>query len=375
MLFILYCGYGEQANGAELLDIRTGSHKNYSRLVMQFDSKVSYNVIKDFKNSKLVIEVSPVALIKYLDPAHIDTDDLILNYIEYEHTPPQLTITVHLSIPEVRVVTFSLDYPDRIVIDFYPVNQNLQTGIHNFKEDKPPYISKGLNYDPIFLEHPKYKPSHDTTNTQFESGTTNSSPNSEEVKKEGNRSSINKREALSFISKLKPLFQLRSFLGSKMKEYDLATLFIIVATFILVDSILLTFFVINRKNRRRYLEVRNRKRRINSKSGADFQHQDFKNMLKTSLKSNERESQKASFNVPNVNHVTDPYSHSKIDSMIQSLSEALGPSIIINKPLPGFEEMAKELESLNLSSTIPKELWIGQDGIDFLKNMKKMQVH
>ncbi|MCH7755082.1 hypothetical protein IH970_08165, partial [candidate division KSB1 bacterium] len=45
------------AQSADLTDIRTGFHRTYSRVVIQFDSDVQFQVIKDVENGTVIIDV------------------------------------------------------------------------------------------------------------------------------------------------------------------------------------------------------------------------------------------------------------------------------------------------------------------------------
>jgi hypothetical protein len=372
-------------------------------LVLQFDSRVSYRVVEDLTNSKITLELRPVTKVKNIDPANIDTDDLILNHIEYQLSATQLMITVHLSTSNVRVVAFSLQRPNRIVLDFYQTDQKIESDLNSVTkiESVRSSVNKGLeeligarneqkkitttlkisNNTPYLLDYSNLKTSTDSTPTSSKSQLDGHKPISKSSDSENLGESTKEiddsgksaySDLLSTISK--KVKGLLSRLNYKSNGNKLSTLLMLLRAFLLVDSILITYYVINRKSKRKHLKG-GRESVFNLTSDEKPRNLDFMDLMKTSLDKRYSDTQKDSLKTLGVDVPPSPHINLKIESMINSLSKALVSSNARNKTLPEFEEIAQDIESLDFASAIPKELWIGRDGIEFLRNIKKMHLH
>jgi len=63
-LIVSMLSFTQTAQSADLTDIRTGFHTTYSRVVIQFDSDVKFQVIKDGENGAIIIDVLSVNAVR-----------------------------------------------------------------------------------------------------------------------------------------------------------------------------------------------------------------------------------------------------------------------------------------------------------------------
>ncbi|MFQ5750506.1 MAG: hypothetical protein ACE5HI_00795, partial [bacterium] len=109
---------------AELVDIRTGFHHSYSRIVVQFTTRVQYKLSKDMKKRALILELKPVHTFRAFNNIDIDPRDRYLNRVEYEHSSQTLKVIAYLHSMAVQIDSYDLNWPYRVVIDIRTVKDS-----------------------------------------------------------------------------------------------------------------------------------------------------------------------------------------------------------------------------------------------------------
>ncbi|RMD93832.1 MAG: hypothetical protein D6813_03370, partial [Calditrichaeota bacterium] len=76
--FLLSIIVFSQGFTADLIDIRTGAHKNFTRVVFQFNKPVHYNITSNLQNKKIFVKFSPVSSLRQFN-VNLDEESNILN--------------------------------------------------------------------------------------------------------------------------------------------------------------------------------------------------------------------------------------------------------------------------------------------------------
>ncbi|MFQ5675129.1 MAG: hypothetical protein ACE5G1_04470 [bacterium] len=113
------CFNQKSVYGIALTDIRTGFHKTYSRLVLQFDTDVKFQVIKDLENGTVIIDVLGVGPGQGTKPVRVHPEDTFLKRVNIRQSQQLLSVTAILKIPNLRVDHYYMRWPSRIVVDIY----------------------------------------------------------------------------------------------------------------------------------------------------------------------------------------------------------------------------------------------------------------
>jgi hypothetical protein len=124
-------GFCEQKNQSILSSVRTGEHKDFTRIVFEFQNAVQ------FKNPKIKAKgkFSILFLDSFTDLPPLTvywTDSLQkVQSVEFKVNKPNLTANVTLTFPYFMLKAFFLSDPDRVIVDAYKLSAPSKDSIHN----------------------------------------------------------------------------------------------------------------------------------------------------------------------------------------------------------------------------------------------------
>lgn len=318
--------------GAELVDIRTGFHETFSRLVLEFDAPVRYNLSE--ASNKILISIGSINRFRTWPPRQYKCDSDVIESIHLAYTDTTLEATVHLFSQNTILFPSYLKYPARIVIDVYPQLQQEVSGEPSKPYQEPPKKSM------VFSRQLR-----DSTQSQF----------------------------LNRLSALKPASEPNTSQNQKPPLKSKITLFVLIlAVFIMVDAVLLIFYLNRNPKTPR---VKNAiEPMINKQTAAHRDRSDFKNIL-NDLSCHNLSTESPSQEASPYKKQFDAQFEDGLKSLIESVTAALvsAPRDIAFHTAP--PPSPSEVESLISSSRIPKEVWIAQDGFKFLKNLEKFDLN
>ncbi len=100
-----------------LQDIRTGFHYAYSRVVIQTNFAVPYDVSLEHSRQMLLIHIPAIESIEYYGQVTTDPNDKFIAGVTYLHSGNGLTVSVRLKHANVQVERKTLQRPARVVLD------------------------------------------------------------------------------------------------------------------------------------------------------------------------------------------------------------------------------------------------------------------
>jgi len=126
---IIYCCVTTIANASLLKDVRVGEHKDFTRLVFEFDSVTQYSqpVLKDKDTISVTFlkNKTPYTLTR----RNLQRSSRHFNTITFNQLGSDLTASVTVIPPHFKLKAFSLLKPYRVVIDVYWLNVPLRTAV------------------------------------------------------------------------------------------------------------------------------------------------------------------------------------------------------------------------------------------------------
>lgn len=375
--FFCFLIFPIKVKSVQLVDIRTGFHSNYSRIVLQFDSGVQYNIIKDFENSRIIVETRPVVVKFRLGHINLEPDDRFLKQIEYEHSLRFLRVIVYLKSLDVRLDSYALERPFRVVIDIYQsfqfmntenvdglvVSDNFDTSASSFSETDPHAPIDSLQFHKNLEEE---APVIDMTSKNAEISEFLDTDDQNEYLS-SDLYNATKAESLT-LNWVKSAFKMKNRARKKIM------ILLVIGSFVLMDIILFSYLMAKR-NRRRRISVTQSKQNSNSSSGSKLTNQDFKEILNSSIQEKIPELNEALLKASHSNVLQNSNISNKIHSMIESLSKVLSSQSPNMEDIPEIEEIAKELDKHSSSSGISKELLVGRDGAEFAKKINDVSAN
>ncbi len=343
------------ANGAQVVDIRTGFHQTFSRIVVQFDSDVEFNIIKNLNNKKVLVEIQPVEIRFNPREIKIDPGDKFVNRIEYELTLITMKVSLYLKSSNVRLDYYKLAHPNRVVIDVYQARQLKNAGLNvqpdSSGEAKPDSSVKAQIDSGLFSNLQSYQDDDSTTSlpdNQF---------------KDAKSIDPNVNESVYSANNAKP-------------ESGFLIFFSVLGAFFLIDAIILGIYFFRRKKKFKNSAPgsepepeKKKKQKPASPKVPEAAPQDFKTALTATIQENMSTANKSVMNASHSNIVNNSQITSKIESLINSLSESMRPSDTILLEFPELEQVTRELQKISPDENISPELLIGKDGVEFIKNL------
>ncbi|RMF68512.1 MAG: hypothetical protein D6743_03285 [Calditrichaeota bacterium] len=346
---------------SELVDIRTGFHRTYSRVVLQFDSRVRFRIIPDETTSSLLLEVQPVAPLAVLREVPIEEIDPYLHKVTYAQTSRSLKATILLKRRHLRYDAYTLNWPFRVVVDIYPSRQR----------EAPPdnlAVARTIATEPAENAMPDSSLLVSPADRDTSSATTSAA--SDTLRHLYGVDLADKVDLTRFMVPGEDAGP-----GTPTRPREAAAdqrklLFLtLVAVFVLVDVVLLVSFVVKRSGRTRLAAVSTQPG--TSPKPAALSGREFIDALRQTLADAEERKDRAPV-TSNAAELASVASAIKIDQMIASLSKAVRSK----KPeftLPALEDVVRELGES--PDGLSKELLIGRDGQAFLENIRRLNVN
>src|SRR3990172_4022283 len=129
LLALLFCHNVSSAFAADLVDIRTGYHWTYSRVVLEFDAPVRYQVFEERSNPAITIDILNDGRILEFADVNIEPVDPFLHRVSYKQNGKLLTVIAFLKTNSFTINQYPLNYPYRIVLDIYAAESELQSAV------------------------------------------------------------------------------------------------------------------------------------------------------------------------------------------------------------------------------------------------------
>lgn len=370
--FVATVFWVSSAFGSDLQDIRTGFHRTFSRIVIEFDAPVSYDVFRDDSNRAVMVEVLSSGRIAGFGEVELEDEDPILRRVSYGRNANLTSVTVFLKSAGVRIEHYTMTRPFRIVIDiFIRTAQDAAAG-----QDLPAKPSRKAAAEIEKLNSEQIKTDTESVSaTRADSTVLNVANVPEAVLKK----TTLQRPTVAAASKIvnqSPAEAHRS---------NQRLFWLIGGAFVLLDAMLLFLYV----NRRRGTKVPPPQQTRHASQAAPAAQlvqtppptvdgQAFAEVLKSAL---EHDGLKAVTAMPPEGEVValqDINRAVKIDSLIGSLTEVIAQPEAEPTP-PDFKEIAQELELVDASGELSEEAarkqLIGRDGMEFMQNIKRLYLN
>jgi len=389
-MMVSMLAFTQMAQSADLIDIRTGFHRTYSRVVIQFDSFVRFQVIKDVENGTMIIDVLGVNAVRNFGEINLDKKDRYLKQVSVKRSPNFLSITTILKISNLQVDHYYLNRPFRIVLDIYPTSilsektrKNEKTLQPEPQPDEQMLATAVSQVDSLQSIEFDSVESSEMDSSSLSAAADDSlagaiAANYDSTKTLLNESIIPFQTSLNSVkSELQKIAKNRTSQGDQqMIKYTLVS--VTIAAFVLIDLILVAVYLVRRsKKRKRPLQTRERV----AKKQADLRqtNREFVEILKSTLESNEIEEIRKEPEVVRVNKSVAANTPPRVESLIRSFSESVNTPEWTSPSPPELAEVARDLGSIVPASRVAKEVTreelIGKDGAEFLKNLQKQSLN
>ena len=386
-LIVSMLSFTQTAQSADLTDIRTGFHRTYSRVVIQFDSDVKFQVIKDGENGAIIIDVLSVNAVRNFGKVNLDQKDLYIKQVSFKRSSNLLSITTILKKSNLRVDNYYLSRPFRIVLDIYPNSILSEKSEKTLQSERQPdeqmFPATAPQIDSLQSVESDSVESSEVDSLALSRATVDSLAgvivaNYDSTKTLLNESIIPLQSSLKSVkSELQKIAQKRNSKGNQlMSKYTLVSL--IVAAFVLIDLILLAVYFVRRsKKRKRPVQARGR---VAKKQPVSKQtNREFVEILKSTLESNEIEEIRKEPEVIRKNEFVAANTQHAFEPRIRSFSEPVNTRKDASLSPPELVEVARDLGSIVPSSRVAKEVTreelIGKDGAEFLKNLHRQSLN
>lgn len=363
------------AFGADLRDIRTGFHRTFSRIVIEFDAPVSYEVFRDDSNSAVIVEVLSSGRIAGFGEVELEDEDPILRQVSYGRNANLTSITVFLQSAGVRIEHYTMTRPFRIVIDIFTRTARDAAAIHDLPAKsfpRPVTEKEKLNSERIKTD------AEAVSATRADSTVLNVANVPQAVLKK----TTLQRPAVAAASKKAQIVNQSPAEAHRSNQ----TLFwLIGGAFVLLDAMLLFLYV----NRPRGTKVQPTQRIRHASQVAPaaplvqtpptiVDGQAFAEVLKSALEHDGLKPVTAAPPDDEAVAIEDINRAVKIDSLIGSLTEVIAQPAAEPAP-PGFKEIAQELALVDASGELTEEAarkqLIGRDGMEFMQNIKRLYLN
>jgi len=388
-LIVSMLSFTPTAQSTDLIDIRTGFHRTYSRVVIQFDSDVKFQVIKDFENGSIIIDVLNVNAVRNFGKVNLDQKELYLKQVSFKRSPNLLSITTILKMSNLRVDHYYLNWPFRIVLDIYP---------SSILSEKPEISEKTLQSEPqpdeqmLIAAAPQIDSLQSVASDSVESSEVDSLTLSSAridslagviVANYDSTTTLLRESIIPLQSSLKSVKSELQKIAKKrnaewnqlMSKYTLASL--LVAAFVLIDLIWVALYFVRRSKKRKHA-VQTRESVAKKQPVEKQTNREFVEILKSTLESNEIEEIRIE---PEVIRKNDFFANTQraFEPRIRSFSEPINARKEASLSPPELAEVARDLGSILPSSRVAKEVTreelIGRDGVEFLKNLQRQSLN
>lgn len=378
------------AQSADLTDIRTGFHRTYSRVVMQFDSDVQFQVIKDVENGTVIIDVLGVNAVHNFGEITLDQKDRYLKQVSVKPSPNFLSVTTILKLSNLRVDHYYLNRPFRIVLDIYPTSilrektkkreKTLQPEPQAGEQMLVTAVSQvdslqSIEFDSVESSEMD-SPSLSAAADDSLEGAVFANYDSTETLL--NESIIPFQTSLNSVkSELSKIAKGRTSKGNQlMSKYTLVS--VMVAAFVLIDLILMAVYLM-RRSKKSESSLQTRKRLGKKEAISKQTNRKFVEILKSTLESNEIEEIRKEPEVVRANKSGAANTPPRLESLMRSFPESVKTPIGRSPSPPELAEVARDLGSIVAASRVGKEVTreelIGKDGAEFLKNLQKQSLN
>lgn len=348
------------ALAGQVLDIRTGFHRSFSRLVVEANEHVGYEVVEDKANQAIVLRMQPIAPPLHLHEIAIEPGDVHLKRVDYEFSTPVLKVIAFLNSSAVYIKTYEMERPFRVVVDFYraaPVKrkakiENRKTGRENRKSE-----SKFLQDN---SEPPDSVALMDSVSISESRGDT--------LVTLAHSDSIQQLPAEELPKYSKPENETR-----KSKTRLIVT---IGAAVLGANTLIVGYYLWSRKRKKRASAQKkaSRKTRSSLPSRQDFaqvlMEAEAKSKGKSEDKPKAEPKAEPKIAANSIAEKTTGDAAIKIDNMIASLDDVLMVSDLLD-PSRSALKAAGDLEALAAQTGLSREDLLGKDGEAFVENLKK----
>ncbi len=376
----------QTAQSGDLTDIRTGFHRTYSRIVVQFDTDVKFQVIKDVENGTVIIDILGVNAVRNFGEINLDQKDQYLRRVSFKKSPTLLSITAILKRKNLRVDHYYLNRPFRIVLDVYPssvVNEPAEKNDSALQPEQKPNGRMSVAMTPEIdslqsTESDSVEPSavdsFALSATAVDSLEGAFSANYDSTKTLLGESIIPLQASLNSVkSELQRIAGKQSSKQNRlMSKSTLSSA--TVAAFILIDLIWVAVYL-TRRSRKRKPTLQTRKKLAKKQFVPERTNREFVEVLKSTLESNEIEEVRKEDEVVRANEPVPANRRDRLESMLRAFSESV--NIPQGAPLtpPELSEVARDLGAIAPASPASKKVTrkelMGKDGAEFLKNLQK----
>jgi len=394
LLWLVIWASTAPASATELRDVRTGFHHTFSRVVIELDRPVRYQIIEDVANRKVLVDLHYVDDIAGIGEVKLEPGDPFLKQVRYYRTRRFVTVSIDLLTADAKINAYSWGRPFRVILDISrkPDNGSVVT-------------QQSTTQDVTGIDVPARQPNPDDR--------LDTPPPEQNLSEPTEIASLLDSTLQALKRENLPVDALLHRAGEKQEpQEDVAgestsnseagakLFYAFLALFLIVDGAALMWYL--RRHSRPTKQPAKRKRSTKSrhtasKQGVQVDGREFVNILKTTLQERmaSRPAPVAEFLAqqrPSLRVATpaddlppeqaaelaEINSAIKIDSFIESLSEAVETAANPVMP-PRLQEVAQDLDSISASAHISRELSeeqiIGRDGAEFMKNIKRLYMN
>lgn len=312
--FVMMCGLllpATQGATAELVDVRTGFHTTYTRIVLQFNQHIIYHLNQD--EALLRLNISGITSEPYFNVNRLLRGQDLITDIRYEHVSSELKVRIKLATEQVQVFSDLYAEPTRLVIDLYPTRV-----VTPATSPEPDSVTSddSLKTLTAFTEQ-------DTDSVNFSAGMGADSARTIPYQNFLNSENIAHKKMRSDETK-------RSTPAERAKGGDrnISTAILIIAAFILIDAVMFTVLFLNRKKKKKSAP------------------------------------QSASTELPQ------PVDFAAVLNSMRAGPSA-EPNPVRDVSFIDADKVPHDFEAMQLSGNIPKEYWLGQDGMKLLERLHR----
>ncbi len=386
---VLLLSFTNRSSAVVLKDVRTGFHGSFSRIVIELDRPVKYQLIKDVEKRKLLVDLHAVDTIAPFGEVELEENDSFLKRVSYYRTHNVITIGIELLSSDIRVKSYRFEGPFRIIIDIAgghtkAASSDAKKAASNLPQ-KVKAHSVGMSAG---IGSAMRTAQHDKNDVYSLLDSTLAALKGENLPVD---LMLNRRNQHTRLQKMKPSQSPVHKAPGSMLFYAFFALFLV------TDVILFIWY-----QKRRYLKAK----RVHKKNRGGIlkrqvagnmipaNNQEFVDVLKETLKDKktaqskvaaQTESAFQAVKMSTLDDVLEPSqmeelaeisSTVKIDHFIASLSQAVETAVVQPVPPPDLSDVAHDLDTISATTHISKELsreqLMGKDGADFVKNMKRL---
>lgn len=391
---------GKPLSARDLTDVRTGFHKSYSRLVLEFNGPVRFQVLENKENQTIMVDIISGGEIRNFPNINIDPDDPFIRQVRFKKDGSLISVMAFLNNSYFKINQSQLNWPFRIVVDIYSSGTQLQTAVaHKTRATRKLDIA----------DEKKEPVKSDSAKSILSVGTENITPESSDI-------GMDTTEQVTGISPVldkllvKPL-DIESLTNPfarnliqaqeppvRIAETKTSLIWLIGGAFILLDVVLLAFYFLkqgklklpgkaaaqnanrNRKFRKNVSQPVKTKKGKLEKNKESLVNPAFLSYLNNALEKQQQEPVSVPTNEHQPDEIGEISKAIKLDTLIGTLTEAVTDTQSPTNKLPippEFKEIAVDLNLNNSGTTeeTAKRDLIGEDGREFMQNIKRLYLN